>query len=75
MNDAQVNESKGKVPYWVSVDDYFCWIALYGSRAIVGPLMVNIGVEFDLYQSATWLNYEYFLYWLYSTEHSIRHNW
>ncbi|EPK6347946.1 MFS transporter [Proteus mirabilis] len=50
MNDAQVNESKGKVPYWVklTIIFFFGWIALYGSRAIVGPLMVNIGAEFDL---------------------------
>ncbi len=52
MNDAQVNESKGKVPLLGQADDYFLfgWItcALYGSRAIVGPLMVNIGAEFDL---------------------------
>ncbi|GLX63661.1 MULTISPECIES: MFS transporter [Proteus] len=49
MNDAQVNE-KGKVPYWVklTIIFFFGWIALYGSRAIVGPLMVNIGAEFDL---------------------------
>ncbi len=49
MNDAQVNE-KGKIPYWVklTIIFFFGWIALYGSRAIVGPLMVNIGAEFDL---------------------------
>nr|WP_314267990.1 MFS transporter [uncultured Moellerella sp.] len=50
MNDAEMNDSKGKVPYWVklTIIFFFGWIALYASRAILGPIMVNIGDEFSL---------------------------
>lgn len=46
------NESARKelIPYWVKVVTVFFlgWIALYGTRAVLNPVMDNIQAEFDL---------------------------
>lgn len=50
MSDKDLTQKEGLIPYWVKIVIVFFlgWIAIYGTRAVLNPVMPNIQAEFGI---------------------------